>query len=136
MNTSRRRFLQNTFGASVGFTLSDDVLDILDRIVPRPVMVRGRSLAHKLDSWVEITWHTTDGAVDWLSQWTPWELYSGVPLSSIMAAASLPIPAELAARNEQLLESFVPGVRMDTTLQVARRYTHTEMSLHARGARA
>ena len=44
MSMGRRRFLQAMFGAACGVVIADDVLDVLDRIAPRPVMVPGADL--------------------------------------------------------------------------------------------
>ncbi len=41
MILGRKRFLQAMFGAACGVALGDEVLDRLDRIAPRPVMVGG-----------------------------------------------------------------------------------------------
>ena len=41
MTLGRRRFLQAMFGAACGVAIGDEVLDALDAVAPRPVMVPG-----------------------------------------------------------------------------------------------
>jgi len=45
MTTGRRRFLQAMFGAACGVALGDEILETLDRLAPRPVVVPGADLS-------------------------------------------------------------------------------------------
>jgi hypothetical protein len=44
VRVGRRRFLQSLFGAACGVAIADDVLEMLDVLAPRPVIVPGADL--------------------------------------------------------------------------------------------
>ena len=52
MRLGRRRFLQAMFGGAVGIALGDEILDTLDKLAPRPVMVGGADL---IEPWYSVT---------------------------------------------------------------------------------
>lgn len=55
MRASRRAFLRTMVGALPAALISPEFFDMLDRMAPRPTMVRGFGTRIMLNSWKEVT---------------------------------------------------------------------------------
>lgn len=99
LSVGRRRFLRSTFGLAAGVALGGDILEQLDALAPRRVMVPGYERVAVLNSW-----YCTHVAVgDW----------DGVGFGGVVVPQTAPLFVELGVEVRcalaALAESFEPG---------------------------
>lgn len=114
---SRRRFIQAGAGIAASVALAPSILEVLDRLAPRRLLVPAPQKWAVVNGWKTTSFTLTDQEV-----------------FSLLNEERMPLPVVQAQRAMD--ESFVPGTRSPFRVSVRRDYKQEIWSLDAIGADA